>query len=32
VRHLVVNGELVVHEGALLADAYPGRPLRGSPA
>ncbi|HKN98183.1 MAG TPA: amidohydrolase family protein, partial [Pseudonocardiaceae bacterium] len=32
VRHLVVNGEFVVHDGALLADAYPGRPLRGRPA
>lgn len=28
VRHLLVAGEPVVRDGDLLADAYPGRPLR----
>ncbi|HEX5119948.1 MAG TPA: amidohydrolase family protein [Pseudonocardiaceae bacterium] len=32
VRHLLVNGEPVIRDGALLTDAYPGRPLRGQPA
>jgi hypothetical protein len=32
VRHLLVNGEPVVRDGALLPDAYPGRPLRGRPS
>ncbi len=32
VRHLLVAGTPVVHDGALVADAYPGRPLRADPA
>jgi N-acyl-D-aspartate/D-glutamate deacylase len=32
VTHLLVNGEFVVRDGDLLTDAFPGRPLRGSPA
>lgn len=32
VRHLLVNGEFVVREGGLCAEAYPGRPVRGEPA
>jgi hypothetical protein len=28
VLHLLVRGEAVVHEGQLVADAFPGRPLR----
>lgn len=32
VRHLLVGGTPVVRDGELLADAYPGRPLRGEPA
>jgi cytosine/adenosine deaminase-related metal-dependent hydrolase len=31
VRQLLVNGEFVVRDGELLADAYPGRGLRGQP-
>lgn len=31
VRQLLVNGEPVIRDGTLLADAYPGRPLRGLP-
>jgi hypothetical protein len=31
VRYLLVNGEFVVRDGALVTDALPGRPLRGSP-
>lgn len=29
VNWLLVNGELVVHEGKLMADARPGQPMRG---
>jgi N-acyl-D-aspartate/D-glutamate deacylase len=32
VRHVLVHGEFVVHDGDLLTDAFPGRPLRGQPA
>ena len=32
VRHLFVAGEAVVRDGALLPNAMPGRPVRGSPA
>ncbi|HEX3786548.1 MAG TPA: amidohydrolase family protein [Pseudonocardiaceae bacterium] len=32
VRHLLVNGDQVVHDGDVLPDACPGRPLRGQPA
>lgn len=32
VRHLLVNGDFVIRDGALLPHAYPGRPLRGQPA
>lgn len=28
VRHLLVNGEFVVRQGELVADAFPGRPFR----
>ncbi|MER8103564.1 amidohydrolase family protein [Kitasatospora sp. NPDC094016] len=31
VRHLFVAGTQVVRDGQLLADAYPGQPLRGEP-
>ena len=31
VRHLLVAGTPVVRDGALVQDAYPGRPLRGEP-
>jgi N-acyl-D-aspartate/D-glutamate deacylase len=31
VRHLLVHGEFVVHDGRLRADALPGRPVRGEP-
>ena len=31
VRHLLVAGTSVVRDGALVQDAYPGRPLRGEP-
>jgi hypothetical protein len=31
VRHLLVSGEFVVRDGALVPDAFPGRPLRASP-
>lgn len=31
VRHLLVNGEFVVRDGALTPDAYPGKGLRASP-
>jgi imidazolonepropionase-like amidohydrolase len=31
VVHLLVGGEPVVRDGALLPDAYPGRPLRAEP-
>jgi cytosine/adenosine deaminase-related metal-dependent hydrolase len=31
VRHLLVNGEFVVREGALRTEAFPGRPVRGVP-
>ncbi len=31
VRHLLVNGILVVRAGELQTDAFPGRPLRGEP-
>jgi cytosine/adenosine deaminase-related metal-dependent hydrolase len=31
VQHLLVGGEMVVRDGALLPDALPGRPLRGEP-
>lgn len=31
VRHLLVNGEFVVRDGALATDAFPGRPVRGEP-
>ncbi|MFI6325978.1 amidohydrolase family protein [Nonomuraea sp. NPDC050556] len=31
VRHLFVGGTAVVRDGALVEDAYPGRPLRGEP-
>lgn len=31
VRHLLVAGTFVVRDGDLQPDAYPGRPLRGSP-
>ena len=29
VRHVLVNGTFVVRDGALVADASPGRPVRG---
>ena len=29
VRHLLVHGTPVIRDGALVEDAYPGRPLRG---
>jgi cytosine/adenosine deaminase-related metal-dependent hydrolase len=31
VRHLLVSGEAVIRGGSLVADAYPGRPLRADP-
>jgi N-acyl-D-aspartate/D-glutamate deacylase len=31
VRHVLVNGEFVVRDGALQTDALPGRPVRGAP-
>jgi cytosine/adenosine deaminase-related metal-dependent hydrolase len=31
VRHLLVNGTFVVHDGELVTDALPGRALRGRP-
>jgi hypothetical protein len=31
VRHLLVNGEFVVRDGAIVSDAYPGKGLRASP-
>ncbi|MCW2584682.1 MAG: D-glutamate deacylase [Frankiales bacterium] len=31
VRHLLVLGEAVIRDGALVPDAYPGRPLRAAP-
>jgi N-acyl-D-aspartate/D-glutamate deacylase len=31
VRHLLVGGTLVVHDGVLQTDALPGRALRGRP-
>lgn len=31
VRQLFVHGSPVISDGALLTDAYPGRPLRGEP-
>jgi N-acyl-D-aspartate/D-glutamate deacylase len=31
VRHLLVAGQAVVRDGELMADAFPGRPLRGEP-
>ena len=31
VVHLLVDGQLVVHDGTLVTDAYPGRPVRGVP-
>jgi hypothetical protein len=30
-RHVLVNGEFVVRDGALRTDALPGRPVRGEP-
>ena len=32
VRHLLVNGEAVIADGALQTAARPGRPLRRTPA
>lgn len=31
VRHLVVAGERVVRDGEVVIDAFPGRPVRGTP-
>ncbi len=31
VRHLLVSGEAVIRDGALVVDAYPGKPLRAEP-
>jgi N-acyl-D-aspartate/D-glutamate deacylase len=31
VRHVLVGGEFVVRDGALVPDAFPGRPIRGQP-
>lgn len=31
IEHLFVGGELVVHDGDIVRDAYPGRGLRGEP-
>ena len=31
IRHVLVNGEFVVRDGALQSDALPGRPVRGTP-
>jgi N-acyl-D-aspartate/D-glutamate deacylase len=31
VVHLLVDGQLVVHDGTLVTDAYPGGPVRGVP-
>jgi hypothetical protein len=31
VRHLFVNGDFVVRDGSVVADAFPGRPVRGEP-
>jgi len=31
IRHLLVGGTAVVRDGGLLADAYPGQPLRAEP-
>ncbi len=30
-RHVLVNGDLVVSDGEIVPDAYPGRPVRGEP-
>jgi cytosine/adenosine deaminase-related metal-dependent hydrolase len=32
VRHLLVAGRPVVHDGVLVADTFPGQPIRGVPA
>ena len=32
VRHLLVSGTAVVRDGAIVTDAFPGRPLRAEPA
>jgi N-acyl-D-aspartate/D-glutamate deacylase len=31
IRHVLVNGTIVVQDGAIVADALPGRPVRASP-
>jgi hypothetical protein len=31
VRHLLVSGTAVIRDGALVADAFPGRPVRAEP-
>jgi N-acyl-D-aspartate/D-glutamate deacylase len=32
IRHVLVNGSLVVRDGDIVADARPGRPIRAEPA
>jgi hypothetical protein len=31
IRHVLVNGTFVVRDGSVVADARPGRPVRGEP-
>jgi N-acyl-D-aspartate/D-glutamate deacylase len=31
IRHVLVNGEFVVRDGAIVPDARPGRPVRAEP-
>src|SRR5260370_34109973 len=31
IRHVLVNGTFVVRDGAIVADAKPGRPVRAEP-
>ena len=32
IAHVLVDGMFVVRDGALVLDAFPGRPLRAQPA
>ena len=31
ITHVLVDGEFVVRDGALVEDAFPGRPIRAEP-